>query len=172
MMKRITIIAALTFFLLFSGSFASTALAQAAVPGDDIMLRQADEIKKHYTDQGFSVLQDVLIPMESMAPYDVVAPLLQGQMYELVFIGNPNAVRLKLELYDAGDNKMDEKFVFQNRQEPNYILYTIVPERSGNYHFAFLQQWKNKSLNASLCLMRLSRDGMSRIIPYTQGSKS
>ena len=130
---------------------------------------QADEIKHHYTDQGFKVYRDAMVNMESQEPFPVMVSLEAGHMYQVVFVGHPAVYRIKMEVYDGSDNKIDQQFVMRSKGQSNYLLYNFVPERTDMYLFTFMQKLKNESMCGSLCIMKLESDGKKVVIrPFTE----
>lgn len=74
---------------------------------------------------------------------------------------------MKMEVFDGNDRKIDERFASRSREQPNYILYTFVPERSDTYLFTFMQKLKNEHMCGSLCVLKLKADKkVSEIKPY------
>lgn len=129
---------------------------------------QADEIKQHYTAQGFTVYRDAMLNMQSDEPLPVVMSMAKGQLYQIIFVGIPAEWKMKMEIFDGGDNKVDEQFVMRSRQQPNYILYTFTPQQSDNYLFTFLQKLKHEQMCGSVTILKLSPDHASAVIkPYT-----
>lgn len=146
-------------------------LAPAQKPGvgciDKSIRLQADEIKHHYTDQGFAVYRDAMVNMESQTPFPVMVQLERNQMYQIVFVGHPAVYRIKMELFDGNDTKLDEQFAIRSKGQPNYVLYTFVPQRSDTYLLTFTQKLKNEDMCGSLCILKIDTKGKPRqIIPF------
>lgn len=146
--------------------------AQRAKPSvgciDRSIRLQADEIKQHYTNQGFTVFRDAMLNMESMTPSPVMVEMKKGELYQIIFVGSTEAVRMNLSLFDGNDNKLEDRFVYKNRQQPNYIIIPFSPERTDTYLIALMQKWKNKELCGSLCIVRMGSTGKQdvKITPY------
>ena len=160
------------FFATLIALFASfTAIAQRPTVGciDKSIRLQADEIKHHYTDQGFAVYRDAMVNMESMTPMPVMVEMQKGYLYQIVFVGHSAVSRIKMEVFDGGDHKVDEKFVMRNRQQPNYLIYTFSPQRSDTYLFTFMQKLKNENMCGSLCILKMdSNKKQAEIKPFQQ----
>lgn len=147
------------------------ALAQKPAVGciDKSIRLQADEIKHFYIDQGMIVYRDAMINMESLQPIPVMTDLQKGQLYQVVFVGHPAAQRMKLEMFDGNDNKMDEKFTMRGRDMPNVIIYTVTPERTDSYLFTFMQKLKNENMCGSVCILKIASGQQAvQIKPYHQ----
>lgn len=148
-------------------SFAAIAQKPSVGCIDKSIRLQADEIKHFYTDQGLVVYRDAMINMESMQPFPIMADMQKGQLYMIVFVGHAAVQRMKLEMYDGNDQKLEEKFMFRNRQQPNYIIYSFSPPRSDSYLMTFMQKLKNENMCGSICIMKVpaSKQG-AEIKPY------
>lgn len=165
-MKKFCFLATLMICLL---TLQQPAAAQRPSVGciDKSIRLQADEIKQFYTAQGFVVMRDAMINMSSMEPFPVMTELQRGQMYMIVFVGHQAVQRLKMEIFDAGDNKIAEQFAYRNRQQPNYLIYNLVPERTDAYLFTLMQKLKNEDMCGSLCIMKLKPEQRTtEIRPY------
>ena len=140
---------------------------QRAACMDTSMRRQADDIRQHYVSQGFIVLRETVINMESMVPTAVSLQLARGQLYQIVFVGQPDATNHKMIIYDSNESKIDEKFVFRSHSDApsNYLIYEMVPERSDTYLLSFMTRLKNRKFCGSLCI--LTPDRSKDKIKYT-----
>jgi hypothetical protein len=128
---------------------------------------QADEIKQHYVNQGCGVYRDAMLNMSSMTPSPVVVQLEKGEMYQIIFVGTLEVYRMNLEMFDANENKLIERFVFKNRQQPNYIIVNFIPERSDDYLFTLMQKLKNRDMCGSFCILKMKSDKKNALVtPY------
>ena len=156
-----------SFLLAFIASF--TTIAQRPNVGcmDKNIRLQADEIKQHYTAQGFVVYRDAMLNMESQVPSSVIVELEKGEMYQIIYVGTPEVYRMNLEMFDQSENKLLERFVFKNRQQPNYILVNFIPERTDAYLFSMQQKLKNRRMCGSFCILRMGPDKRKALVtPY------
>ena len=55
---------------------------------DQLISHQVDSLKKFYSDEGFVLLKEASITMESEFEMPVIVPLTQGSLYQFVFIGD------------------------------------------------------------------------------------
>lgn len=134
---------------------------------DGAIRQQAQEMKDHYVKQGFEVFRDAMISMSSMEPYPVIVQLQKGQFYQIIFVGSTADSKMKLELYDGHDTKLDEKTAERNREQPNYISYSITPEQSDTYMFLLMQKQKNKDMCGSFTILQLKKDKKDvSVTPY------
>ena len=146
-----------------------TGMAQKPVVGciDRSVRLQADEIKRHYTDQGFTVYRDAMINMESMVPSQVMLELQRGKTYLVVFVGHPAAQRMNLEVWNSDDHKIGEKSTARNREQPNYIIYNITPASTDAYLIIVMQKLKQEHMCGSISILGLETNGKEVAIkPY------
>lgn len=167
-MKKLAFLFALLFSIFTHSGFAQ----QGPNVGckDTTILKQAADIKQHYTAQGFTIFRDAMLGMESRVPYPVVMQLQQNQLYVLVFIGSPDSKRLDLDLYDANDAAIEKVNVQRNRNQPNYIIHTFSPAYSGEFLAVAVQRLKDKSMCGSFFILKLdpakNKEGAASIVPY------
>lgn len=165
-------LAVLFFTLLLS--FSSNLLFAQQPPNlgckDTSILKQGMEIKKHYTDQGFTVYRDAMIGMESRIPYPVIMQMNRGDLYVIVFIGSKEARRLDMDLYEPNEVVIQKINVQRNRDQPNYIIHTFSPTYSGQYLAVALQKWKDKSMCGSFFVLKMdgskNKGGMMSVVPF------
>jgi hypothetical protein len=152
----------------FTAPYTPVAAQKPSVGCIDKSIRlQADEIKHFYTEQGMVVLRDAMINMESMVPFPVMAEFRKGERYQIVFVGHQAVQRMKMEVFDGNDNRIEERFTYRSRQQPNYIIYNFAPERTDTYLFTFMQKLKNENMCGSLCILKLDANKqLTEIKPY------
>jgi hypothetical protein len=116
--------------------FGTPSRAQAPTPAtcqDTMILRQADSVKQFYIAQGFIVVKEASIQMESEYEMPIIVPLNQGSWYQFVFIGDITSKLYEVRMYD-----WDEKQVaYEKKQwgdvDGNVISYSYIPQFS-EYH--------------------------------------
>ncbi len=137
---------------------------------DPVLRAQADDIKKHFTGQGFIVYRDGMINMESMMPFPIMVQLQRGQLYEIIFVGQQAATNHRMVIYDGDNRKIDEKFVFKKpgKEVTNFMVYEFTPERTDMYLLEFMTRLKNKEFCGSVCIVAADRSkGEIKYTPYT-----
>ncbi|TMI94387.1 MAG: hypothetical protein E6H08_09005 [Bacteroidetes bacterium] len=72
--------------LMLSVFFANSQSMQSC--NDQLIAHQVDSLKKIYVDDGFVLLKEASITMESEFELPVIVPLTQGSLYQFVFIGD------------------------------------------------------------------------------------
>lgn len=100
---------------------------------DSLFFHQADSVKVAFAKEGYRVLKETPLSMESEYEVPVVVPLTQGMVYRITFIGDFTSKLYEVRMYD-----WDEKMVvYQKKQwgeiDGNIISYTYAPQFS-EYH--------------------------------------
>jgi len=146
---RLTSLLAIAFI-----TFTGKAVAQNANIGciDKAVRMQAEELKASFTTHGMEVYKDANVSMESGRPYPVAVQLNKGVMYQMIFVGNQRAKDIRLELFDGDDKKLGEKLT--RKMDPNYIIYSFIPEKTDMYLVVLSQQLKNETMCSSFTIVR------------------
>ena len=111
--------------------------------------RQADSLKQIYAHDGFQVIKEASIAMESEYEMPVVVPLQQGSWYQFVFIGDMSSRLYEVRMYD-----WDEKMVVYQKKlwgdvDGNIISFSYIPKFSEFHMIKPVQQ--NKQKKKDLC---------------------
>lgn len=142
----------LTLFLLAAAAPA-TSQAQNVIRlqpcNNPAILHQADSLKQLYARDGFQVIKEASIAMESEYEMPVVVPLQQGSWYQFVFIGDITSRLYEVRMYD-----WEEKMVVYQKKlwgdvDGNIISFSYIPKFSEFHMFKPVQQ--NKQKKKDLC---------------------
>ena len=111
--------------------------------------RQADSLKQLYAKQGFQVLKEASIMMESEYEMPVIVPLQERALYQIVFIGDITSKLYEVRMYD-----WDEKMVVYQKKmwgdvDGNVISYSYIPKFSEFHMIKPVQV--NKQKKKGLC---------------------
>ena len=114
---------------------------------DDFIKRQVDSLKTVYTGDGFILLKEASITMESEFEMPVVVPLNEGTWYQFVFIGDYSSRLYEVRMYD-----WDEKMVVYKKHQwgdvdGNVISYSYIPKFSEFHMMKPVQVNKQKKKN-------------------------
>lgn len=95
---------------------------------DTMILRQADSLKTLFSKQGYNVLREASISMESEYEMPVVVQLQERALYQVVFIGDITSKLYEVRMYD-----WDEKMVVYQKKmwgdvDGNIISYAYQPK--------------------------------------------
>lgn len=146
-MKKIG--AALFLLLIMSfTSFSQDVIRQQSCK-DDFISKQADSLKMLYARQGFTLLKEASITMESEYEMPVIVPLTEGTWYQFVFIGDYSSRLYEVRMYDWDEKQV----VFQQKKwgdiDGNIISYSYIPKFSEFHMIKPVQV--NKAKKKNLC---------------------
>jgi len=139
---------------------------------DPVVRQQAQNIKDHYTRQGFTVMKDAMVSIESMTQYPVIVGLKQGDLYQLCYVANPSYQNMHMTLYDGNDAIIDKKDAFKNREQPNYFIMTFSPTVTDEYLITIIQKLKNMTVCGNFFILKADPNKTpENIEPYTDNNK-
>jgi hypothetical protein len=143
-MKKITF----SFFVLLTCSFAFSQEVLRLQPCHDPAIeKQADSIKQLVAKDGFALLNESSITMESEYELPTIVPLQEGSLYHFVFIGEAGSKLYEVRMYD-----WDEKMIIYQKKagsEGNIIAFSYIPNATLHHMFNALQV--NKKKKKGLC---------------------
>jgi hypothetical protein len=85
---------------------------------DQLIAHQVDSLKKLYSDDGFMLLKEASITMESEFEMPVIVPLTQGSLYQFVFIGDYTSRLYEVRMFDWNEKQVVTNI---NLSSPNSI---------------------------------------------------
>src|SRR5688572_1679497 len=139
----------LAFTLLLSVPAFSQQVIRQETCSNDLISRQVDSLKQLYNNDGFVLLREASIAMESEYEMPVIVPLTQGSWYQFVFIGEYSSKLYEVRMYDWNEKQV----VFQQKRwgdvDGNIISYSYIP-RFSEFHMMKPVQ-VNKSKKKNLC---------------------
>jgi len=100
---------------------------------DSTLKREADSLKASLYNQGFIVLREATMTMESEYEMPVIVPLTEGSWYYFVFIGDLTSRLYELRMYDFNEKQVVYKKQFGEGVESNIISYNYIPKFT-EYH--------------------------------------
>lgn len=135
--------------LILSLMIATTASAQGDVirqQGCDGNPYQAlvDSLKQYYTLQGYSVLREASMTMESEYDMPIVLPMNAGTGYQFIFIGDPTSRLYEVRMFDYTEKQVVYKKNMWGDNDGNIISFSYVPQTSEYHMIKPLQVNKNK----------------------------
>ena len=141
-------------FNLFLFSFlALQATAQSVIRqsscSDPTILHQADSIKQAMAKNGFIVVKEASMTMESEYEMPVIVPLTQGSWYQFVFIGDVSSKMYEVRMYDWNEKEVVYQKKMWGDVDGNIISFDYVPQFS-EYHMMKPVQ-VNKAKKKNLC---------------------
>ena len=126
--------ACLTVFLIISiHSLSAQQVIRVQPCTDTFMKKQADSLQNLYANNGYELLRQASMTMESEYEMPVIVPLQERSTYQIVFIGD-----MKSKLYEVRMYDYDEKMVTYQKKmwgdvDGNVISYSYIP-RFSEYH--------------------------------------
>ena len=92
-----------------------------------------DSLKKASAEQGYVLLREASVQMESEYEMPVVLPMQAGTVYQFIFIGDPTSKLYEVRMYDWSERQVVYKKNQWGDVDGNVISYTYVPQ-SSEYH--------------------------------------
>ena len=90
--------------------FVSTAKSQDVIRqvacSDKAILLTAESIKQDLIKQGFIIVKEASMTMESEYEMPVIVPLTQGSWYQFVFIGDVTSKLYEVRMFDWNENQV------------------------------------------------------------------
>ena len=114
---------------------------------DEMISKQVDSLKGLYGKDGFVLLKEASITMESEFEMPVIVPLTQGSWYQFVFIGDYSSRLYEVRMFDWNEKQV----VFQQKRwgdvDGNIISYSYIPKLSEFHMMKPVQVNKKKKKN-------------------------
>ena len=116
---------------------------------NDLISKQVDSLKTNYAKDGFVMLKEASITMESEFEMPVIVPLTEGTWYQFVFIGDYTSRLYEVRMYDWDEKQV----VYQQKRwgeiDGNIISYSYIPKISEFHMMKPVQV--NKTKKKGLC---------------------
>ena len=114
---------------------------------DELISRQVDSLKNIYGKDGYVLLKEASITMESEFEMPVIVPLTQGSWYQFVFIGDNTSKLYEVRMFDWEEKQV----VYQQKKwgdvDGNIISYSYIPKLSEFHMMKPVQVNKKKKKN-------------------------
>lgn len=121
----------------------------------EILQHQADSLRTLLTNNGYMVVREASMTMESEYEMPVIVPLTEGSWYQVVFIGDPSSKLNEVRMYDY-----NEKQVYYQKNygdiQGNIISYGYISKFS-EYHMIKPVQVNKKKKTLCGYIMLLKR---------------
>ncbi len=154
MKKTIFLFVALTFLAITSYSQDVIRLQSCS---NEMINKQVDSLKKLYGNDGYVLLKEASISMESEFEMPVIVPLTQGSWYQFVFIGDYTSKLYEVRMYDWQERQV----IFRQKKwgdvDGNVIVYSYVPSFSEFHMMKPVQVNKQKKKNLCGYVMLFKR---------------
>ncbi len=120
------------------------------------ILQQADSIKILLAKQGFQVIKEASMEMESEYEMPVIVPLTQGSWYQFVFIGDMSSKLYEVRMFDWNEKQVVYQKKYWGDVDGNVISYSYIPQFS-EYHMIKPVQVNKKKKNICGYVMLLKK---------------
>jgi len=110
---------------------------------------QIDSLKQLFASQGYEMVREASVKMESEYELPIVLPLTQGAWYQFVFIGDPSSKLYEVRMYDWNEKQVVYKKNQWGDVDGNIITYPYVSQFT-EYHLIKPVQ-VNKQKKKGLC---------------------
>lgn len=100
---------------------------------NELIAHQADSIKQDLAKQGFMVVKEASVSMESEYEMPVIVPLTQGSWYQFVFIGDVSSKLYEVRMFDWNERQVVYQKKMWGDVDGNVISYSYIPQFS-EYH--------------------------------------
>ena len=116
---------------------------------NEMISKQVDSMKTLYAKDGYMLMKEASISMESEYEMPVIVPLTEGSWYQFVFIGDYTSRLYEVRMYDW----QEKMVVFRQKKwgdvDGNVISYTYIPKASEFHMMKPVQV--NKQKKKDLC---------------------
>ena len=100
---------------------------------DSTLKKEADSLKAGLSKQGFVVVREASMTMQSEYEMPVIVPLTEGSWYFFVFIGDPSSKLYELRMFDYNERQVVFKKQYGEGVESNIVSYSYIPKFT-EYH--------------------------------------
>jgi hypothetical protein len=121
--------------------------------------RQVDSLKALYAKDGFVVLKEASVSMESEYELPVIVPLQQNSWYQFVFVGEPTSRLYEVRMYDWNEKQVVYQKKMWGDVDGNIISYSYQPQFSEMHMIKPVQvnKHKKKGLCGYVLLLKKQR---------------
>ncbi|MBS1621315.1 MAG: hypothetical protein JST10_04500 [Bacteroidetes bacterium] len=134
-------------FLLFAFSASSQNIIRVQTCNNDFIKKEVDSLKSSYSRDGFVLLKEASITMESEYEMPVVVPLSEGSWYQFVFIGDHSSKLYEVRMYDWNERQVVYQKKMWGDVDGNIISYSYIPKFSEFHMMKPVQVNKQKKKN-------------------------
>jgi hypothetical protein len=114
-------------------SFGQPMITQVASFDNSPILTQVDSLKKDFEKQGFVLVKEANMSMESNYEIPVIVPLKQGTWYKVIFIGDITSKLYEVRMFDWNEKQVVYQKKMWGDVDGNIINYDYIP-RFTEYH--------------------------------------
>ena len=124
---------------------------------DSTLKKEADSLKASFYKQGFIVVKEATMMMESEYEMPVIVPLTQGSWYQFVFIGDLSSKLYEVRMYDYNEKQVVYVKHYGQDKLANIISYSYIPKFTEYHMIKPVQVNKLKKKNVCGYIMMLKK---------------
>lgn len=132
-MKNLSFLFITTLLILTGFAANSQNVIRQSGCADSFLLYQANKIKLDLSRQGFMVVKEASMTMESENEIPVIIPLTQGTGYQFIFIGDITSKQYEVRMFDWNEKQVAYQKKQGSELDGNVISYYYTPLIS-EYH--------------------------------------
>ena len=144
MKKVLSVLLAVFLSLYFSGDLLAQDVIKLQSCESDSYRQTIDSLKQHYSNDGFTLLREASVTMESEYEMPIIVPMTQGTWYQFIFIGDPSSRVYEVRMYDWNEKQVVYKKHMWGDVDGNVISYSYVPKFTEYHMIKPVQVNKNK----------------------------
>jgi hypothetical protein len=103
-----------------------------------------DSLKQIYSSQGYTIVREASMTMESQYEMPIVVPMNEGTWYQFIFIGDPGSKLYEVRMFDWSARQVVYKKNQWGEVDGNIISYNYVPKTTEYHMIKPLQVNKSK----------------------------
>lgn len=149
----------LSCFLFFTSVCFSQQVIRVQPCNDTLIQKQADSLKTLFSKQGYNVLREASITMESEYEMPVVVQLQERALYQIVFIGDITSRLYEVRMYDWDEKQVAYQKKMWGDVDGNIISYQFQPKFTEFHMIKPVQvnKQKKKGLCGYIMLLQKTR---------------
>jgi len=155
-MKSRVLLTTLILALLIGNSTNAQQVIRQMPCSDTFIKNQADSLKELFAKQGFIVLKEASMTMESEYEMPVIVPLTEGTWYQFIFIGDMSSKLYEVRMFDWDEKQVVYQKKMWGDVDGNVISYSYIPKFS-EYHMMKPVQVNKKKKNLCGYVMLLKK---------------
>lgn len=114
-----------------------------------IFQHQIDSLKSYFAANGFALVREASMTMESEYEMPIILQMAQGSLYHFVFIGEPTSKLYEVRMYDWNEKQVAYEKKMWGDIDGNIINFAYIPQFT-EYHMIKPVQ-VNKQKKKGLC---------------------
>jgi hypothetical protein len=121
---------------------------------DPTILKQVDSLKAKFAAEGFTLLKEAPLNMESQFEFPIMVPLNEKTWYHFVFIGEMSSNLYEVRVFDYDEKQV----IYQKKRwgdiDGNIISFSYIPKFSELHLFKPIQNNKKKQVSGYVMLLK------------------